>query len=78
MNRDRLIADAAARVVDLAPDYVAPLPRTITALGKDALGNLQVRRVGDARSGTDHGPRGSDRARARVRPRRRRRTAASA
>src|SRR6185436_6421381 len=41
MNRDRLIADAAARVVDLAPDYVAPLPRTITALGKDALGNLR-------------------------------------
>jgi 3-hydroxyacyl-CoA dehydrogenase len=41
MNRDRLIADAAARVVDLAPDYVAPLPRTITAMGKDALGNLK-------------------------------------
>jgi 3-hydroxyacyl-CoA dehydrogenase len=27
-------------VLDLAPDYVAPLPRTITALGKDAMGNL--------------------------------------
>src|SRR5207237_4340206 len=40
MNRDRLLADAVARVVDLAPDYVAPLPRTITALGKEALGNL--------------------------------------
>ena len=40
MNRDRLIADAKARVLDLAPDYVTPLPRTITALGKDALGNL--------------------------------------
>src|SRR6266567_5164640 len=40
MNRDRLIADAAARVIDLAPDYVPPLPRTITALGKEALGNL--------------------------------------
>jgi 3-hydroxyacyl-CoA dehydrogenase len=40
MNRDRLIADAKARVLDLAPDYVAPAPRTITALGKDALGNL--------------------------------------
>jgi 3-hydroxyacyl-CoA dehydrogenase len=40
MNRDRLIADAAARVVDLAPDYVAPPPRTIVALGKEALGNL--------------------------------------
>jgi 3-hydroxyacyl-CoA dehydrogenase len=41
MNRDRLIADAVARVTDLAPDYVAPLPRTITALGKEAMGNLQ-------------------------------------
>jgi 3-hydroxyacyl-CoA dehydrogenase len=40
MNRDRLIADAKARVLDLAPDYVAPAPRTITALGKDAFGNL--------------------------------------
>jgi 3-hydroxyacyl-CoA dehydrogenase len=40
MNRDRLIADAKARVLDLAPDYVAPPARTITALGKDALGNL--------------------------------------
>ncbi|HXT14267.1 MAG TPA: 3-hydroxyacyl-CoA dehydrogenase/enoyl-CoA hydratase family protein [Gemmatimonadaceae bacterium] len=41
MNRDRLLADAVARVVDLAPDYVSPLPRSITAMGKDALGNLQ-------------------------------------
>jgi 3-hydroxyacyl-CoA dehydrogenase len=40
MNRDRLIADAKARVLDLAPDYVAPAPRTITALGREALGNL--------------------------------------
>lgn len=40
MNRDRLIADAKARVLDLAPDYVAPAPRTITALGKSAMGNL--------------------------------------
>ncbi len=40
MNRDRLIADAAARVADLAPDYVSPLPRTITAMGNEALGNL--------------------------------------
>lgn len=41
MNRDRLLADAVARVLDLAPDYVPPLPRTITAMGKDALGNLR-------------------------------------
>jgi 3-hydroxyacyl-CoA dehydrogenase len=40
MNRDRLIADAVARVKDLAADYVPPLPRTITAMGKDGLGNL--------------------------------------
>jgi 3-hydroxyacyl-CoA dehydrogenase len=40
MNRDRLIAAAKARVLDLAQDYVSPVPRTITALGKDALGNL--------------------------------------
>ena len=40
MNRDRLLADAAARVLDLAPDYVPAVPRTITALGKEALGNL--------------------------------------
>lgn len=41
MNRDRLLADAVARVVDLAPAYVAPLPRTVTAIGKEGLGNLQ-------------------------------------
>jgi len=28
------------RQKDLAPDYVPPPPRTITAMGKDALGNL--------------------------------------
>ncbi len=41
MNRDRLLADAKARVLDLAPDYVAPAPMTIRALGKEAMGNLQ-------------------------------------
>ena len=40
MNRDRLIADAKARVLDLAPGYVAPVPRTITAMGKEGMGNL--------------------------------------
>jgi 3-hydroxyacyl-CoA dehydrogenase len=40
MNRRHLLDDAAARVADLAADYVAPLPRTITALGREALGNL--------------------------------------
>lgn len=41
MNRDRLLADAKARVLDLAPGYTAPPPRTITALGREALGNLR-------------------------------------
>jgi 3-hydroxyacyl-CoA dehydrogenase len=41
MNRDHLITDAVARVLDLAPDYVAQPPRTITALGKEAIGNLR-------------------------------------
>lgn len=40
MNRDRLIADAKARVLELAPDYVPPAPQTITALGREGLGNL--------------------------------------
>ena len=40
MNRDQLIADAKARVLDLAPDYVPPAPMTITALGREVLGNL--------------------------------------
>jgi 3-hydroxyacyl-CoA dehydrogenase len=41
MNRDRLLADAVARVLDLAPDYAPPLPRTIVAMGNQALGNLR-------------------------------------
>lgn len=40
MNRDRLIADAKRRVLALAPDYVAPQPRTIRALGREGMGNL--------------------------------------
>ena len=40
MNRDTLIADAKQRVLDLAPDYVAPPMRTIRAMGTEALGNL--------------------------------------
>ena len=41
MNRDRLISDAKRRVLDLAPDYVAPVPRTIRALGREGIGNLE-------------------------------------
>jgi 3-hydroxyacyl-CoA dehydrogenase len=40
MNRDLLISDAKARVLDLAPDYVPPQVRTIRAMGKEAIGNL--------------------------------------
>lgn len=40
MNRDRVLNDAKARVVELAPDYTPPVPRTIRALGNEALGNL--------------------------------------
>ncbi len=40
MNRDRLVADAKRRVLDLAPDYVAPAPQTIRALGREGMGNL--------------------------------------
>ncbi len=41
MNRDLLLADAKARVLDLAPDYVTPLPRTIGVMGRTGLGNLE-------------------------------------
>lgn len=40
MNRDRLLSDAKARVLDLAPDYAPPVPGTIRALGREAIGNL--------------------------------------
>lgn len=40
MNRDVLLADAKARVLDLAPDYVAPTMRTMTSMGRAAVANL--------------------------------------
>jgi 3-hydroxyacyl-CoA dehydrogenase len=40
MNRDVLIADAKARVLDLASDYVPPVMRTMTSLGSSAVANL--------------------------------------
>ena len=40
MNRDLLVADAKRRVLDLAPDYVAPVPRVVKALGREIIGNL--------------------------------------
>jgi 3-hydroxyacyl-CoA dehydrogenase len=56
MNRDRLIADAKHRVLDLAPDYVAPVRGTITALGRKAYGNLQygIGALREAGQITDH------------------------
>jgi 3-hydroxyacyl-CoA dehydrogenase len=41
MNRDLLIADAKRRVLDLAPDYVAPVMQSITAVGQEGFGNLK-------------------------------------
>ena len=39
-NRDTLISDAKMRVLDLAPDYVAPAMKTIRVGGRETLGNL--------------------------------------
>lgn len=41
MNRDRLLADARARVLDLAPDYTPPPPMSIRSCGREGLGNLR-------------------------------------
>jgi 3-hydroxyacyl-CoA dehydrogenase len=56
MNRDFLLADAKIAVLALAPDYVAPVPGTITALGKEILGNLRYAIWGmrEANQITDH------------------------
>jgi 3-hydroxyacyl-CoA dehydrogenase len=53
MNRDHLLGDAKARVLELARDYTAPAPRRIRALGREAIGNLEyavwaVREAGQA------------------------------
>ena len=43
MNRDRLLGDAKQKVLELAPNYVQPQPRTnIPALGDAAIANLKV------------------------------------
>jgi 3-hydroxyacyl-CoA dehydrogenase len=41
MNRDHLLADARQRVLDLAPGYLPPLERTVRALGREGIGNLE-------------------------------------
>ena len=55
-NRDTLIADAKARVIDLAVDYVTPAMRTIRVLGKETLGNLDYALFGfkEAGQASDH------------------------
>lgn len=40
MNRARLVADAKARVLDLAPDYIAPVRGSITTIGRKGYGNI--------------------------------------
>ncbi len=41
MNRDHQIADAKRRVLDLAPGYLPPVEKTVRALGREGLGNLE-------------------------------------
>ncbi len=41
MNRDHQIADAKRRVLDLAPGYLPPIEKTVRALGREGLGNLE-------------------------------------
>ena len=41
MNRDHQLADAKRRVLDLAPGYLPPVERTVRALGREGLGNLE-------------------------------------
>ncbi len=56
MNRDRLLADARARVLDLASDWIPPVRGTIEALGWKALGNLRygISAMREAGQITDH------------------------
>jgi 3-hydroxyacyl-CoA dehydrogenase len=42
MNRQRVVAEAKRRVLDLAVDYVPPLPRRIKVLGEAAYANLSM------------------------------------
>jgi 3-hydroxyacyl-CoA dehydrogenase len=56
MNRDRVLSDAKARVLELSPDYTPAVPRTIRALGAEGLGNLAyaVWAMREANAITDH------------------------
>jgi 3-hydroxyacyl-CoA dehydrogenase len=56
MNRDRVLQDAKARVIELAPDYTPPVPGSIRALGSEGLGNLSygIWAMKEAGNITDH------------------------
>jgi len=56
MNRDHLLGDAKARVLELARDYTPPPPRRIRALGREAIGNLEyaVWAMHEAGQATEH------------------------
>jgi 3-hydroxyacyl-CoA dehydrogenase len=41
MNRDQHLSDAKQRVLDLAPGYLPPAERTVRALGREGIGNLE-------------------------------------
>ncbi|MBY0488355.1 MAG: 3-hydroxyacyl-CoA dehydrogenase/enoyl-CoA hydratase family protein [Gemmatimonadaceae bacterium] len=41
MNRDHHLSDAKQRVLDLAPGYLPPVEKTVRALGREGLGNLE-------------------------------------
>jgi 3-hydroxyacyl-CoA dehydrogenase len=41
MNRDHQLADAKQRVLDLAPGYLPPTERSVRALGREGIGNLE-------------------------------------
>ncbi|MBL0938267.1 MAG: enoyl-CoA hydratase/isomerase family protein [Gemmatimonadaceae bacterium] len=41
MNRDHQLSDAKQRVLDLAPGYLPPTERTVRALGREGIGNLE-------------------------------------
>src|SRR5687768_1434965 len=56
MNRDHLLGDAKARVLEMSRDYVPPPPRRIRALGREAIGNLEyaVWAMREAGQASDH------------------------
>ncbi len=41
MNRDHQLSDAKQRVLDLAPGYLPPAEKTVRALGREGIGNLE-------------------------------------